>query len=144
MFDERRIALLSAALSAALLMGCPKPGETGAQPKETLWVFVDEDPNDPNNLKKVRLGAVTVGEDGRLALELEKDLPPASDKLKKAIASLQARGALKMRVDSKENTPHGPAMVMRMVEVPPGDPRFIYAAAAVLKSEFGFDARAKK
>jgi len=83
-----------AAACAAVFFGCPR-NEGGKAPKvkNMLEVYAREA---GTGSKKVRIGAVSLGSDGKLSVAVEKDVPGVTDALKNAVAAIQARKALKL------------------------------------------------
>lgn len=125
--------LLSA---GAFFMGCPRGGG-----KDVIQVYVDEAPNDPKNLKKIRIGSVRVAPDGRLTLSAGKTVQPGSAMLEKAVAAIQSRKTLQLMAESMEKIDGKEVLAMKSFPVEPGDPRYLHAVAETLQMEFGLEAR---
>jgi len=141
------VSLLTLLIMAATVMVSLAPIFFSTQNEaiiaNTIEVYVDENPKDPNNLNKINIGIITVGTDGQLLLNVDKEIPLVSDILRSAVAEIQARKSLKLALESPEEMNGRLVQVLRHVDVPPEDPRYIYAVTDVLQLEFGLEARVR-
>lgn len=128
------LVLLLAASPAACSRG-------GGSAQNTVRVYVDEDPKDPNNLKKVHIGTIAIAPSGRLRLSMEKEVATVSDRLRQAVDRLQERKTLKASREVEQEIGGRKVTAMEEYDVSPGDPVYRHALIETLQTDFGLDAR---
>lgn len=104
-----------------------------------IGVFVDEDPNDPNNLKEIKIAIITVGmSDGNLTLDPAVGTDIDLTRLNSALAEIKKRPTLMLTSESERIIDGSPALVMGAQEIKKDDPDYVYAVKETLRMEFGF------
>ena len=100
---NKKILLLVIVIVALGIAGCTllyQWQDGGLAQQNTIQVYFDPNPKDPFELEKVHLGTITVGLGGELALAIKKEVPTATDNLRKAVTDVQSQKSLKLSGES--------------------------------------------
>ncbi|MFA6547504.1 MAG: hypothetical protein WCT11_00995 [Candidatus Magasanikbacteria bacterium] len=111
-----------------------------------VGIYVDEEPKNPNNLKKIKIAVITVGmTDGNLTVDNIKDGFSADiDRLNKALTEMKKRPTLTL-VGENERTINGQRVIaMEAWEVKKNEPNYAYAVVHALEMEFGLRAEVER
>lgn len=125
--------ILTLVVFVSLISGCTEPkietkNLTGGIPK-LIEVYVDEDPQDPNNVKEIHIADVTISDRGELGLIVIKDVPDI-ERLKSAIKEIESKEGLFLEYEERG----GDTFYLKSELIRPGDPRYAYA----LEGEFAY------
>lgn len=142
----KKIFLLAACV--LFLVGCERvpvgTSITNTQSGRMIGVYVDEQPNNPKNLKEIKIATITVAPDGNLKLNILQNDAFNIKRLQEAMAAIVARPGLKLVGESEEIINGYKALVMKDFAVLKTDSNYPFAVAETLTMEFGLKAQVEK
>ncbi|MDP2750706.1 MAG: hypothetical protein Q8O89_07795 [Nanoarchaeota archaeon] len=122
------------------IAGCGTIDDTASYNKttpglyKTIGIYIDEAPNDPDNLKKIHIADINIKQ-GELDLVVIKDVPEIA-RLKSALDEIKAKENLLLEYDDKV----GDTYYLKTELIGPTDPRYAYALEGELVLTYGFRA----
>ncbi len=106
-----------------------------------IGVFTDEEPLNPNNLKKIKIAVITVRmSDGNLSLDPAVGADIDMTQLKNALDEIRKRPALTLTSESERIINGQKVLAMEAREVVKDDTDYAYAVRETLAMEFGLQA----
>lgn len=129
--------LVLAALLLLLLVGCAKDPVSEKQDDRRIEVYVDEEPNNPDNLNRIHVADIRIELPGTLNMTIIKGSGEITG-LKAALADIESKAHRTMITYEDIETIDGqPALVMKARPVTSNEPEYIYGVADLLPS-YGF------
>jgi len=108
-------------------------------------IFVDEEPLNPNNLKKIKVATIIVGLlDGNLTLDFATGTDINITLLKNALDEIKKRPTLTLTGENETIIDGQPVIAMQAWKVTKTDPDYAYAVVETLRMEFGLEAEKEK
>jgi len=102
-------------------------------------IFVDEEPKNSDNLKKIIIATVTVGlVDGNLTVKSSSNSGADIVRLNKALGEIEKRPTLTLTGENERIIDGMHVIAMESWEVKKGEPDYVYAVVETLRTEFGF------
>jgi hypothetical protein len=121
------VVVIIAAISLfVFLFPAPQPASTTTNHPNTIQIFVDEnEPSNPNNLKKIHFADLFVNTSGQLSLTILDNSVNATS-LQNAIAKIQQNETLPLTIEPEQGLFQG-------IQVPKNDTNYIYAVSEYLR-----------
>lgn len=120
------------------------PTMSNASINRTIGVYVDEEPKNPQNLKKIKIATITVATDGNLTLNILQPDNLQIKKLQEAVATMAATTTLTLTGENERVINGQKVLAMEAWQVEKEEPNYIYAVKETLATEFGFRSEIEK